>query len=412
MGACMSERRRLAAARSLGRLTPPHMVTLMVAAATNTMSQSVFLPSLPAIGRYFDADYGVVQLTVSLYLAATAILQLGIGPASDRFGRRPVMLVCLGVFLVASIGVLAAASIEILLVFRVFQAFSAAGVVLSRAIVRDTVPTEQAASKIGYVTMGVTFVPMFAPTIGGLLDEAYGWRSTFWLIFGFGLVATLIIFLDLGETNHARADSFGAQVRSYPELARSRRFWGYTATASFISGSFFAFLGGGPFVATEILGLSPTAYGLYYATISAGYVIGNFSSGRFARRVGLNRMLLAGGLVASTSMVLAFAASSWWPDSALAIFGPMALLGVGQGLALPSANAGIVGVRPHIAGSAAGLGGALQIGGGAALSVLAGTLLSKQTGAAPLLWVMLASSLMAVAATLYVMRVARTAGDL
>lgn len=394
----------------LNRQTPPHILTLVLATASGALAMNIFLPSLPGIARHFNADYAVVQLLVSLYLAATAILQLGIGPASDRFGRRPVMLACLAIFLLGSVGTIVAPTIELLLVARVLQAFAAAGMVLSRAIVRDTVSTEEAASKIGYITMGMAVVPMIAPAIGGVLDEAYGWQAAFLLTLGFGLIVFAVVFLDLGETNHARSSSMVAQIRTYPELFGSRRFWGYTLTAAFTSGTFFAFLGGGPYVATEMLGLRPSGYGLYFALISAGYMLGNFLSGRHSRRFGINTMMLAGNLVSALGMAASLALFIAGLHHPLSLFGPAALVGVGNGLTLPSANAGIVSVRPHLAGSASGLGGSLQIGGGAALSVVAGALLSPQSGPFPLLWVMLCSSLAAVAATLYVIHVARQAG--
>ena len=396
----------------MNRLTPPHILTLVLATSTGALAMNIFLPSLPGIARYFEADYAVVQLAVSLYLAATAVLQLGIGPASDRFGRRPVMLACFVVFLVGSLGTILAPTIELLLVARVFQAFAAAGMVLSRAIIRDTVDTEDAASKIGYVTMGMAVVPMVAPAIGGMLDEAYGWQAAFLVTLGFGAVAFIIVFLDLGETNHNRSSSMLAQVRTYPVLFRSRRFWGYTLTAAFTSSTFFAFLGGGPYVATEILGLSPSRYGLYFALLSLGYMLGNFLSGRYARQFGINSMMLAGNVVATLGMLVSLALFLSGLTHPLCLFGPAALVGVGNGLTLPSANAGIVSVRPHLAGSASGLGGALQIGGGAAMSVLAGAFLTPQSGVFPLLWVMLVSSLAAVAASLYVSYVARHAGEI
>ena len=394
------------------RLTPPHILTLVLAASTGALAINIFLPSLPGIARHFDADYAVVQLTVSLYLAATAIFQLGIGPASDRFGRRPVMLACFGLFMVGSLATIMAPTIEFLLAARVLQAFAAAGIVLSRAIVRDTVSTEDAASQIGYVTMGMAVVPMIAPAIGGMLDEAYGWQAAFMLTLGFGAVAFLVVFLDLGETNHHRSSSMIAQFRTYPVLFRSRRFWGYTLTAAFTSGTFFAFLGGGPYVATEILGLRPSQYGLYFALLSAGYMAGNFLSGRYARRIGINLMMLAGNVVTAIGMIVSLCLFSAGFDHPLSLFGPVAVVGVGNGLTLPSANAGIVSVRPQLAGSASGLGGALQIGGGATLSVLAGALLTPQSGPFPLLWVMLVSALGAIAATFYVAHVARQAGEI
>lgn len=394
------------------RRKPPHIATLVIATATATMAMNVFLPSLPGIARHFDADYGVVQLAVSLYLAATAILQIFIGPASDRFGRRPVMLGSFVIFLFATLLAIFATSIVMFLAARLLQAFAAAGMVLSRAIVRDTVDANEAASKIGYITMGVTLVPMIGPTIGGLLDEQFGWQSTFWLIFTLGIVSITIVFLDLGETNHARSSSMAAQFRTFPELFRARRFWGYSLTAAFTSGAFFAFLGGGPYVATEMLGLSPSQYGMYFALLALGYSLGNFLTGRYSQTVGINRMMMFGSIVAIGGVAAAMLLFGIGISHAVSLFGPMMLLGVGNGMTLPNAMAGMVSVRPHLAGSASGLGGAFQIGGGAALSVLAGAFLSPTTGPWPLLWVMFVSSFFAILATLYVMMVARKAGAL
>lgn len=396
----------------LDRTTPPHIVTLVLATATGALAMNVFLPSLPGIARYFDADYAVVQLAVSLYLAATAVLQLIIGPASDRFGRRPVMLGCFGIFLVASLATIYAPTIEFMLAARVLQAFSAAGMVLSRAIVRDTVNTDEAASKMGYITMGMAAVPMVGPAIGGILDELYGWQAAFLLTLGFGIVAFVVVYLDLGETNRNKSSSMLAQVRAYPELARSRRFWGYVLTAAFTSGTFFAFLGGGPYVATEMLGLRPSQYGYYFAIISVGYMFGNFLSGRFSRRFGINAMMFAGCVVASCGAIAALGIFGAGYFHALSLFGPTVLVGVGNGMTLPNANAGIVSVRPHLAGSASGLGGSMQIGGGAVLAMMCGILLSPHTGPWPLLWMMLLSTLGAIGASLYVMRIARTAGEI
>lgn len=392
--------------------TPPGIATLVMAASVGPLAMNVFLPSLPGMARYFSADYAVVQLAVSLYLAATALLQLLIGPASDRFGRRPVLLACFGIFLVATLAAIYAPTIEALLVCRIFQGFSAAGMVLARAVVRDTVETAEAASKIGYITMGMSVVPMVGPVIGGLLDELYGWQSGFVLTLVFGLVAYAIVHIDLGETNHDRTSSLSEQFRSYPELLGSRRFWGYTLTATFASGAFFAFLGGGPYVATEMLKLSPSQYGMYFGIISVGYMLGNFLSGRYSRSIGLNRMMLTGNVIACSGLALAMFLLLAGYFHALALFGPVFFVGAGNGMTLPNANAGIVSVKPHLAGSASGLGGALTIGGGAALSVLAGALLTPNSGPMPLLLVMFIPLAAAGLTTLYVIYVARIAGEI
>ncbi|MEW9836640.1 multidrug effflux MFS transporter [Mesorhizobium marinum] len=388
------------------RPAAPHLLTLVMAAAIGPLAMNVFLPSLPGMARHFESDYAVMQLAVSFYLAATAALQLLIGPASDRFGRRPVMLACIGVFLVGTIAAVYAPTVEVLLLCRLLQAFSSAGMVISRAVVRDTVDTTAAASQIGYITMGMSVVPMVGPMIGGLLDELFGWQAGFWLTLAFGLVAFAIVLVDLRETNLFRSDSFAAQFRAYPALLGSGRFWAYALTASFSAGAFFAFLGGGPYVATEMLALSPSQYGLYFGIVSVGYMFGNFLSGRFSQIVGINRMMLAGNLIAVAGMVLALALFALDFHHPLSLFGPVFFTGVGNGLTLPSANAGVVSVKPHLAGSASGLGGALQIGIGAAVSVLAGALITPQSGPSPLLLVMLASSVAAVATTLYLMHIA------
>jgi DHA1 family bicyclomycin/chloramphenicol resistance-like MFS transporter len=371
---------------------------------------NMMLPSLPSIARYFSADYGVAALAVSAYLALTAVLQLLLGPLSDRFGRRPVVLGCFVVFLAATVGCALATSIWAFLAFRLLQAGVAAGIALSRAIVRDMVPPDQAASLIGYVTMGMALMPMLGPMAGGFLDESFGWQSVFVVTFLVGAAVLALVWADLGETNRAPSESFAAQFRAYPELFRSRRFWGYAVTAALASGAFFAFLGGGPWVARHVLGMSPSELGLYFGLMALGYMLGNFLSGRFAGEVGLNRMMVLGGVVATAGMAVAILLFAVGLGTPLGFFGSICFVGVGNGLLLPSANAGLVSVRPHLAGSASGLGGALMIGGGAALSVLAGALVGPATGAWPLLWLMFACSALGILSALDVLRVAKRRG--
>jgi DHA1 family bicyclomycin/chloramphenicol resistance-like MFS transporter len=394
----------------LDRGTPPHIVTLVLLAGVSALNLNIILPSLPGIAAHFDADYGVVALAISAYLGLTAVLQLFLGPLSDRFGRRPVILGCLAVFLVATVGCMLAPSVEAFLAFRLLQASVAAGIALSRAIVRDMVPAERAASMIGYVTMGMSLVPMIAPMIGGLLDQAFGWQSVFGFTLAFGLAALALIWADLGETNLAPSESLAAQFRAYPDLFRSRRFWGYSLTATLASGAFFAFLGGGPWVASELLGMSPSSLGLHFGFVAAGYMLGNFLSGRYAQAMGMNRMMLAGSIVSTVGIALAQGLFALGLATPLSFFAAIMVVGLGNGLMLPSANAGVVSVRPHLAGSASGLGGAMMIGGGALLSVLAGAALGPGRGAWPLLAIMFASSALSIVTTLDVIRTARRRG--
>jgi DHA1 family bicyclomycin/chloramphenicol resistance-like MFS transporter len=320
------------------------------------------------------------------------------------------MLAAMALFSLATVGCLLAPNIETFLFLRGVQAVVAAGLVLSRAIVRDMVPGDQAASMIGYVTMGMSLVPMVGPIAGGWLDATFGWQSTFIALFVFGLAVWLLTWRDLGETNTTPTENFTEQFRAYPELLRARRFWGYSLTAAFASGAYFAFLGGAPFVASEMLQLSSAEVGAWFAGPAIGYMLGNFLSGRFTAQVGMNRMMLYGGMIATLGTIVAlvlFGAGVFHPIS---LFAPIALIGVGNGMTLPSANAGIVSVRPRLAGSASGLGGALMIGGGAALAAFTGLMLSAETGPWPLLIVMLLASSLSVLSTLYVIARARALG--
>ncbi|NTA10290.1 multidrug effflux MFS transporter [Agrobacterium tumefaciens] len=390
-------------ARFLDRTTPPHIITLVVIAGVAALCMNLFLPSLAAMALDFETDYAVMQFAVSGYLAATACLQLLIGPLSDLFGRRPVMLASIGMMIVATLVCMLAPDITVFMFGRVAQAAVVSGFVLARAIVRDMVPMEQAASMIGYVTMGMSVVPMVGPTVGGLLNDISGWQSSFALLALLGVGILVLAWFDLGETNHNRSASFSQQFHAWPELLRSPLFWGYALTSTFSSGMFFSFLGGAPFVGSVLYGLAPAMLGLQFFFMASGYMLGNFVSGRYASQIGITRMMLSGNVVAIAGIVAAIALISTGAESPYAFFVPLALIGVGNGVTLPSANAGMVSVQPHLAGSASGLGGAMTIGGGAALSVLASSVLSKEDGTWPLLLVMLATGLVALLTT-YIVR--------
>jgi len=390
--------------RFLDRATPPHIFTLIVLTGLGALSMNIFLPSLPRMTAFFDTDYRLMQLSVALYLAVNAVLQILIGPISDRYGRRPVLLVGVAVFLLATIGCLLARSIEVFLVFRMAQAVIVAGLVLSRAVVRDMYPADQAASQIGYVTMGMAVVPMIGPAIGGVLDEAFGWQANFWLLLGLGVLVLALIWRDLGETARASAGSLAAQFREYPELLTSRRFWGYCLTAAFASGAFFAYLGGAPYVGTEVFHLSPAHVGFFFGAPALGYFFGNWISGRYSVRFGINNMVLWGSLTSTLGLILSLSLFVIGFKTALVFFGFMTFVGLGNGMVLPNATSGMLSVRPHLAGTASGLGGAIMLGGGAALSALAGAMLTGGSGAYPLIGIMLAASGLAVVSIVYTIR--------
>lgn len=396
--------------RYLDRSTAPHVTTLILLAGISAMAMNIFLPSLPGMAAHFNVDYGVMQLSVATYLAMSAVLQILIGPISDKFGRRPVILWGVALFCLATIGCLLAPNATVFLIFRSLQAVVAVAMVLSRAVVRDMYAQDRAASMIGYVTMGMAVVPMIAPAIGGVLEDAFGWQANFAMLLACGLLVLFIAWRDLGETGTPSDNSLVQQFREYPELLTSQRFWGYCLASAFGSGAFFAYLGGAPFVGTEVFGLSPSQLGLYFAAPSIGYFLGNWATGVLAARHGVNRMVLWGTISSTLGMGLSLLVSYAGFSSPLVFFGFMSLVGVGNGMTIANATAGMLSVRPHLAGTASGLGGAIMIGGGAALSALAGALLIPGRGEFPLVWIMFVTSALAVTSILYVIRRERQLG--
>lgn len=394
----------------MDRTTPPHILTLVLLAGISALTMNIFLPSLPGMTEYFQTDYRVMQLSVAVYLGVSAILQVLVGPLSDKVGRRPVILWGMSAFLLATLGCLLAPTAEIFLLFRMAQAITAVAMVLSRAVVRDMVPQDKAASMIGYVTMGMSVVPMIGPMLGGFLDQFFGWKANFWLLLMAGGAILWLAWADLGETGTPSGLTLGRQFREYPELLVSPRFWGYCLASALSSGAFFAYLGGAPYIGTHLYGLDPAMLGLYFGAPSIGYFLGNFLSGRYSAMIGINRMILWGCLINAFGIAINLVLTVAGMDTAITFFGLMCFVGVGNGMSIPNATAGMLSVRPHLSGTASGLGGAIMIGGGAALSAYAGSILKPGTGAAPLLWVMLTTAVLGLFSIFYVIRRQRQLG--
>lgn len=388
--------------RFLDRTSPPHIVTLVLLAGIGALNMSIFLPSLARMTDYFDTTYAVMQLAVSAYLAMTAVTQLIVGPISDKIGRRNVVLWALALFLIATLGAMLAPTVEVFLGFRMLQAAAAIGMVTSRTIVRDMFPEAKAASMIGYVTMGMALVPMFGPTLGGTLQQLFDWQSIFVVLLAAGAIVWTLCYYDLGETLQEGGMGFREQISNYPALFASPRFWGYSLATAFSAGGFFALLGGSSFVATSIFGLSPFWAGVGLGAPAVGYTLGNFLSGRFSQSVGINKMALYGTLAGLFGMTLSLVLTLLGLSSPWIFFGFCTFLGLGNGLTIPNASSGLLSVRPKLAGTASGLGGALMVGGGAALSQIAGSVLSVESGVLPLKVLMFVVSILAMLSILFV----------
>lgn len=346
--------------------TPPHLATLTLLTALAPLTLNMFLPALPSMARDLAASESVVALTVSAYMLVSALFQLTLGPLSDRLGRRRVMLAALVVYVLASLGCVLATSVSVLLAFRVMQGVIVAGVVVSSATIRDQYSARESAGKLGTIASAMAVAPMLGPVLGGLLDGVLGWRWIFGLYVLCGAVLMVLVWFDMGETR--RPGLPPPRWADWATLLRSARYWAYVLCGAFSVGAFYVFVTGVPYVATAAWALSPALVGAGVGSITIGFMLGAAITARLAPRHNITGPLLAGRWVSVVGLVLAllvFAAGATHP---LALFGLTVFVGLGNGLTISNANAGALSGRPDLAGTAAGLGGALSVALGAVLS--------------------------------------------
>jgi DHA1 family bicyclomycin/chloramphenicol resistance-like MFS transporter len=351
------------------------VTVLVLATALGPFAMQVFLPALPAIQESFAVSAPTAQLTLSLSALAIAVATLFYGPLSDRVGRRKALLGGLLVYLAGSLACALAPSIPILILGRVVQAAGGcAGMVLARAIVVDLYGREQSATVLAYITMAMVVAPTVAPAFGGLLADLAGWRAVFVAGALVGLLVLLAVRAELAETVHASARPAGrGPWRSFPALLRSPAFLGYALQGAFSIATFYAFLAAAPYLMVKVMGQPASAYGLMSVLVSVAFMAGNYAAARLTSRLGGDRMILAGsiGSLAGMGLLLALVATGSW--SPWAIFLPTSLAAFAQGMALPNAQAAMVGVDPQAAGAASGLGGFLQMAAAAGAAQLVGS---------------------------------------
>jgi MFS transporter, DHA1 family, multidrug resistance protein len=379
------------------RATPWRLLILLMAmTAIGPATLNILVPALPHLVERLATDTATVQLTLSLYLLSLATAQLLLGPLSDRFGRRPVVLAGLALAVLAALAAIAASSISALIGARMVQAIGAStGIVIGRAIIRDLYERDRAAAMIGLVTTAMVIAPMISPLIGGILDTAFGWEAIFVFIAVFSAVVLLWAMAVLPETRPAAAaHERNRLLHDWGALLASAKFHGYVLAGSLGSAPFFTFLGGGPHVVVTLMGRSSAEFGLWFALTSLGFMSGNFTASRLSRRFGVDVMILAGIAAELIGAVLTCTLVAGLPDSGPAIiFLPQFLMSYGNGLLLPNSIAGAVSVRPQAAGTASGMFGFTQMAVGAASTQIVSMLLAGAATAMPMAWMMLALAL-------------------
>ena len=378
----------------------PPLALLIVLAGLGPFAINVAVPMMPAFAAVFGTSYALAQLTLTAYLATVAVSTIAVGVLSDQFGRRPVILVCLGVFVVGALLAAVAPTIEVLIAARVVQAAGGTGgIVLSRTMLYDVYGRERAASLIGYTTMAMVVAPMLAPTVGGIAVTSIGWRAAFVALAVVAGAVLLVSMRALPETADPAKRSMGTFAwGDVGQLVRRRRFWGLVMNQSFASAMFFSFIAAAPYIVVELMMRSPVDYGLWFIFVSLGYMFGNFLSGRFSVRIGPDRMIVAGCLVAFVGLAVLWSLRGWNDPGAL--FFAMAVIAISNGMTLPNSMANTMALFPSLAGTASGLAGFIQLGVGAIATVIVAGQMT--TSADPMIWAMTISGCLSLVGILIV----------
>ncbi len=363
-----------------------------------TFGMHLLLPALPAIATAFDTNAANTQLLISLSLVAVALGNLAVAPMSDRYGRRPIVLIGLMLFLSGSLAGIVAPTLEVLVVARIIQAFGGgAAMAVIRATITDYFGPSRAASALAATATAILVVPMFAPTLGGLAILWQGWQSTFALAALMGALVLRFAWLRLHETRPPDPDRSRRprMLASYRQLLASRTFLAYVAYGASMMGTIYTFVTCSPYVAIDIMGISPARYGLLFFFPALAAFIGFFTASRLAHRISALRLMRVGALLATLAsliMLAGLALGLWHP---LMLFLPGMLVCFANALSAPSTTTTAITLHPSIVGAASGLLGCLQLFVAAAVSQAVAML--TQDSPLPLAAAMLVLSLLAVA---------------
>src|SRR5713226_4360633 len=381
------------------------LMLLLLVAMTGVAPISLYMlvPALPVLATAFGRNISIAQMTVSLYMVGIACSQIIMGPLSDRFGRRPVLLAGLGLMVAASAACIFADTLPQLIAARFLQALGGAtGMVVSRAIIRDLYSRERIGAMISLVIAVMMIAQMLSPLTGGLLETAFGWRAIFYVITAASLIIAVAIAFALPETRRDRSEAGGFRG-DVGSLFKSRAFIGYLLCQVLASQIIFTFAGAGPYVVVTQMGRSGAEYGAWFATTGLAYLIGNLFCVRFAPRHSLEKLIwfglalqLGGSLL---NLVWSLTGTNQVPSF---LFGTQMIVMIGNAFVMSNSAAGAISVRPDAAGTASGAMGFLQQGVGALVSQFGAYLGGHSTSTLPLTAAIFAISILCASTMIFI----------
>lgn len=383
------------------RKNAPPLALLIALSALGVLPFNMFVPSLPNIANAFKTDFATVNIAVAGYAVVTALTHLVAGALSDRWGRKPVLLAALALFVMGSIGCCFAINLRTFLLCRLLQGAAIAGYTMSLAAIRDTAGAG-VASRIGYVSSAWAVAPMVGPSVGGILDDWFGWRSNFATLALLGAVGLGMAARYLPETHRNRTTSLGQQFVGYGHLLCSPTFWAYGLCMTFAVGTLYVFIGAAPVVAAQMAAMPTSMVGSYMGLVPAGFIAGSYAVGRVGARWSAIRFILAGRLLTFSGLLAGAALAALDVRHLWAFFGPCVCVGLGNGLTMPAANARVLSLYAGLSGTALGLAAAITAGGAGVIAFAAGLFIDASNARSLVPVVMLATSSLSLLAAMVI----------
>lgn len=346
-------------------------VALILAAlmGVQPITTDLYLPALPALIDGLGAGMAQAQLTLTALLISFGVSQLVWGSLSDRYGRRPVLLLGLGGYTAAALGSALAPSIELLLIWRAIQgAAMGAGVTCARAIIRDRYQPAEGARVMSKALSGLGVVAVLSAPVGGLVSDLFDWRAALAVLAVFGAASLALVLTRFQETltnRNPHALQPLALVRNWTQISLHPTFVAYSALSAASYGGLFTFLGASSFVFVRVLGLGKTQYGLVMSSMSLSFLLGTFLCRRLLQHFGIRRTVaIASAITLGSGSAMGLSGWLGWSAGAHGawfILVPFNLFMLGHGVHQPCGQSGAVGPFPQSAGAAAALNGLLMM---------------------------------------------------
>ncbi len=359
--------------------SPPGSLLIILAAMVSLgpLAIDMYLPAMPGLVDALDTTTSRVQLTISSFLLGFSLFHLVCGPLADRFGRRPIILLGLAGFVLASLACATATTIEELILYRFIQGLSACvGPTLGRTVARDRYGPTGAARALSYIAMIMALAPAVAPSLGGIMLTVLPWPSVFIALAVYAGIVGIIVAVRLPESLPSRQALHPLSVfRNYRTLIVDARYRETALASALLYAGMVCFLSGASFVFIDMMGVRLEFFGALFVTTVAGYITGSAVSARLAVKRDSEFIMHFGvrlAVVGAASMVVT--PFLWFHPAS--IIGPMALFALALGLVLPHAMAVALREFPDMAGTASALFGFLQMGLSAGAGALVGSWLT------------------------------------